>query len=120
MGCLTEIRLAVRTLGRAPGISAIAVLSIAVGAGAAAVVFAAVESVLIEPFPYAHAEQLIQIRTDFPAGNPRQDWVSWNDMQDVARENHSFSALGAYHYSVFDLAGEANSLPEAIYGLRVS
>jgi len=27
-------------------------------------------------------------------GSQRQDWVSWSDMQDVARENRSFSALG--------------------------
>jgi len=118
---LSDIRLAFRMLTRAPAVTAIAVASIAIGVGATAVVFAAVKAVLIAPFPYSHPEELIQIRTDFSGGgNPRQDWASWSDMQDVARENRSFSALGTYHYAIFNLAGDASSLPEALYGLYVS
>ena len=106
---------------RTPAATLIAILSIAIGAGAAAVVFAAVKTVLIEPFPYSHPEALVQIRTDAGrGGNPRQDWVSWNDIEDVARENHSFTALGTYHYALFNLGGDPGSLPEALYGLYIS
>ena len=108
-------------LGRAPAVSLIAVLSIAIGAGATAVVFAAVKAVLIEPFPYAHPEALVQIRTDFArGGSPHQAWVSWDDMQDVAQENRSFRGMGTYHYALFNLGGESGSLPEALYGLSIS
>ena len=76
------------------------------------------KAVLIEPFPYSHPEALVQIRTDFGRGsNSRQDWVSRDDMEDVARENHSFAAVGTYHYALFNLGGYAGSLPEALYGL---
>jgi len=85
------------------------------------VVYAAVRAVLIEPFPYSHSESLVQIRTDSSrGGNARQDWVSHGDMEDVARENHSFTALGTYHYALFNLGGDVGSLPEALYGLNVS
>jgi putative ABC transport system permease protein len=121
MQILSDIRLALRTLGHAPLATVVAILSIAIGVGATAVVFAAVKAVLIAPFPYAHPEELVQIRTDFAhGGNPRQDWVSWNDMEYVARENSSFSSLGTYHYSLFNLGGDSSSFPEAIYGLSVS
>jgi putative ABC transport system permease protein len=120
MQILSEIRLALRMLRRAPLVSAIAILSIAVGVGATAVVFAAVKAVLIAPFPYSNSAELVQIRTDLPHGNPRQDWVSWNDMDDVARENQSFTSLGTYNYALFNLAGDSNALPEALYGLAVS
>ena len=121
MALLSGLREAWRTLRRAPLVAVLAVLSIAIGAAASAVVFAAVKAVLIEPFPYVHPEQLVQIRTDYPgAGNPRQDWVSWSDMQDVIRENHSFTAIATYHYSVESLSGDPQSLPEALYGLRIS
>ena len=94
---------------------------IAIGVGAAAVVYAAVKAVLIEPFPYSHSEALVQIRTDFGrGGSSHQDWVSRDDMEDVARENQSFTALGTYHYALFNLGGEGGSLPEALYGLYVS
>ncbi len=117
----SDVRLAFRLLRRAPAVTATAVVSIAIGVGATAVVFAAVKAVLIEPFPYSHPEELVQIRTEFAGGgNPRQDWVSWPDMQDIARENRSFSAVGTYHYALFNLAGDSGVLPEALYGLYVS
>ena len=121
MSTISDIRQAIRMLRRAPAVSLIAMLSIAIGAGAAAVVFAAVKAVLIEPLPYSQAESLVQIRTEFArGGSPRQDWVAWDDMQDVARDNRSFSGTGTYHYALFNLGGGPHSLPEAVYGLTVS
>jgi putative ABC transport system permease protein len=121
MHMIQDIRLALRTLGRAPSVAAITILSIALGVGMTAVVFAAVKAVLIEPFPYSHPENLVQIRTDSLGGdNPQQDWVSWPDMRDVARRNRSFSAIETYRYAIFNLAGDSGALPEALYGLRVS
>jgi putative ABC transport system permease protein len=118
---LSDIRHAFRLWGRTPAVTLIATLAIAIGAGAAAIVFAAVKTVLIEPFPYSHPEALVQIRTDAGrGGSPQQDWVSWDDMRDVARENHSFAALGTYHYALFNLGGDPGSLPEALYGLYIS
>jgi len=51
MPTLSDIRLAFRMLCRAPVVAAMAVLSIAIGVGATAVVFTAVKAVLIEPLP---------------------------------------------------------------------
>jgi S-adenosylmethionine synthetase len=87
-------------LGRTPAVTLIAILITAIGVGGAAVVFAAVKAVLIEPFPYSDPEALVQIRTDLGRGSSaRQDRVSRDDMEDVARENHSFTALGTYLFS---------------------
>jgi hypothetical protein len=110
-----------RLLFRAPAVTLISILITAIGVGAATVVYAAEKAVLIEPFPYSHPEALVQIRTDFGrGGNSRQDWASRDDMDDVARENHSFTAIGTYHYALFNLGGHTGSLPEALYGLYVS
>jgi hypothetical protein len=108
-------------LCRAPAATLIAILITAFGVGAATVVYAAVKAVLIEPFPYSHTEALVQIRADFGrGGNSSQDWVSRDDMDDVARENQSFAALGTYRYTLFNLGGDVESLPEALYGLYIS
>ena len=115
---LADIRHGFRLLCRAPAVTLIAILVTALGVGAATVVYAAVEAVLIEPFPYSHTEALVQIRADFGrGGNSRQDWVSRDDMDDVVRENQSFTALGTYRYTLFNLGGDVDSLPEALYGL---
>jgi putative ABC transport system permease protein len=112
---------AVRTFRRTPGFTAIALLSIAISIGATAVVFTAVKSVLIEPLPYANAGELVQIRTDYAHVSPsRASWVSWLDMQDVAKATRTFASLGTYRYALFNLSGDGNSPPEALYGLAVS
>src|SRR5258708_31285808 len=82
---------AFRTFRRTPGFTTIALLSIAISIGATAVVFTAVKSVLIEPLPYANAGELVQIRTDYAhVDASHAGWVSWLDVQDVAKTNRTF------------------------------
>jgi putative ABC transport system permease protein len=122
MSIFQDIRLAFRLLRRSPMAAIIAVFSIALSVGATAVVFAAVKSVLLDPLPYARAGELVQLRSEFP-GMPVQsagDFVFWNDAQEVMRRNRTLASLGVYRNAVFDLAGDAGSTPEALYGLKVS
>src|SRR5258706_15847154 len=112
---------ALRTFRRTPGFTTIALLSIAISIGATAVVFTAVKSVLIEPLPYVNAGELVQIRTDYAGVDPSHaGWVSWLDMQDVAKATRTFASLGTYRYALFNLSGDGNAPPEALYGLAVS
>jgi predicted permease len=118
---MSTLLYALRTFRRTPGFTAIALLSIAVSIGATAVVFTAVKSVLIEPLPYANPAELVQLRTDYAGFAPSHaGWVSWLDMQDVARANRTFASLGTYRYALFNLSGDGNAPPEALYGLAVS
>ena len=120
MSLLQDVRQALRLFRRSPGLTAIALLSVAITTGATAVVFAAIKSVLLQPLPYKNADALVQLRTDYTRSRPHYDWVSWADMQDVKRANHSFESLATYHYALVDLTGDANNPPEALYGLYVS
>lgn len=120
LSIIQDIRLAVRQFRRAPLVAAIAIVSIALSVGATAVVFTAIKTVLIEPLPFSHPEELVQLRTEDPRAPSLSDWISWSDAEDVTRQNHSFSAIGVYHYALLNLAGDSNSLPEALYGLFVT
>ncbi len=120
MSVLQDVRQGLRLFRHSPGLTAIALLSIAITTGATAVVFAAIKSVLLEPLPYKNAQTLVQLRTDYARSRPHYDWVSWADMQDVKRVNHSFESLATYHYALISLTGDANNPPEALYGLYVS
>jgi len=53
-----DFRIAVRTLGRAPGFVVVAVLTLALGIGATAAVFSLIQGVLLTPPPYEDPEQL--------------------------------------------------------------
>lgn len=48
------------------------------------------------------------------------DWVIWNDTREVERRTRTLSAIGAYGNAIFDLAGDAHSTPEALYGVCVN
>ena len=119
---LQDIRIAFRFFRRAPAPTAIALLSIALSVGATAVVFAGIKSVLIDSLPYAHPEQLVLVRSEYPRMQEQSggDWVFWNDAQETIRRTRTLASVGIYRNAVFDLAGEANSPPEALYGLMVT
>jgi predicted permease len=113
---LQDVAYAWRVFRRAPAVAGSAVLSIAVTVGLGAVVFTAAEAVLLKPLPYQRPQDLVQLSS---VGR-LAPWVSWSDMQDVARRARSFSSVGVYHYALLNLKGTGGSLPEALYGLYVS
>lgn len=122
MSILQDIRFAFRLFRRTPVPTAIALLSITLSVGATAVVFAAIKAVLIDPLPYTRAAELVQLRSEFPQMQQQSsgDWVVWNDIREVARRTRTLGPLGVYQNAVFDLAGDANTTPEALYGTRVN
>jgi len=64
-----EARFAVRTIGRTPGASAIAILSLALGIGANTAIFSIVDTLLLERLPVRAPEQLYLVAQRSSAGN---------------------------------------------------
>ncbi|HLN01569.1 MAG TPA: ABC transporter permease [Bryobacteraceae bacterium] len=122
MPILEDLRLGLRLLRRDPASTAIAFLSIALSVGATAVVFAAIKSVLIDPLPYSHPERLVQLRSEWPRMQQQSegDWVVWNDTRELPRRTHTIESIGVFQNAIFDLAGDANATPTALYGGRMT
>src|SRR5246127_294844 len=93
-GLLKDIRYAVRNLARAPGFTAVAVLTLALAIGANTAIFSVVENVLLRPLPYDHPESLVGIKNTYPDFQPVG--ISPGDFLDWRREAKSFSSMGAY------------------------
>ncbi len=58
---IRDLRFGVRSLSRTPGTTTIAILSLALGVGANAVVFSLVNALLLRPLPVEAPEQLVRI-----------------------------------------------------------
>ena len=118
---LQDLRIAVRLLRRTPTLTTVALLSIALSVGATAVVFTAIQSVLLKPLPYAYPSRLVQLRSDDNlAGAAHTDWLFWNDAQEIARRTRTLQSVGIYRNAVFDLGGGSSAPPEALYGLLIT
>ena len=72
---MPDVRLALRSFRQHPGFSALAVLIIALGAGANASVFSVVRAVLIEPLPYARPDELVAVWPDGFLSNADIDFL---------------------------------------------
>ena len=114
-----DVRGALRQLRRAPGFTATAALTLALGIGGNAAIFSVVRSVLLAPLPYPDADRLVQVWTDERAhGRAAPEWLTPPDFADWERENRTFAAMASYQGWGPDLTGDGE--PESLNGAAVS
>ena len=94
MSIFNDARYAVRTLLRAPGFSAVAIVTLALGIGANTAIFSVVNGVLLRRLPYLHAERIVQLWSATP-DEPRGGY-SAADFLDVQRRNQTLAAIAGY------------------------
>ena len=111
---LQNIRFAVRSLRRAPTLSASVILTLALCIGATTAIFSVVYTVLFRPLPYADPEGILLVRTqwrDLPSSFSVGNWA------DVARQQTSFQYFVPAYGESYNLSGAET--PENVNGARV-
>lgn len=90
-----DVLYAVRTLRRSPAFAGVSLLTLAIAIGANTAVFAVSRAVLLQPLPYADANNLYRIGSTSP-GDPTQDVpLSPADLADIAKQQTVFTSVGA-------------------------
>ncbi|HEX8896086.1 MAG TPA: ABC transporter permease [Terriglobales bacterium] len=87
---LQDLRYTLRQLRKSPGFAIAAVLTLAVAIGANAVVFAALDGLVLRPLNVPQAESLLQLGRAGTVGN--ESYPNYLDLRD---RNHSFAGLAA-------------------------
>lgn len=88
-----DLRYGLRTLKKKPGFTAVAVVTLAMAIGANAVVFSALNGLILRPLNVPYAESLFQV------GGPNDPAHSYPDYLDLRDRNRSFDGLAAYNFS---------------------
>src|SRR5262245_34166609 len=109
---------AIKSLRQAPGYVAVTLLTLALGIGANSAIFAAVDTILLRPMPYAHADRLVVPVSVNVSRDTDQASVSYADYADWRRESDVFEAVALWRPITVDLTGAGQ--PERIQAVQVS
>jgi putative ABC transport system permease protein len=112
-----DIRFGFRTALKNKGITAIAVLCLAIGIGLNTMMFTVVDGVLIKPLPYRDPDQIIQLHTTHQRSGIRRGALSWLDLRDWKERAHAFSAMAGLQGRSFTLSDQGN--PERYAGAAI-
>jgi putative ABC transport system permease protein len=108
MSVFRDLKIAVRHLSKSPGFVVTAVLMLALGIGATTAIFSIVEGVLLRPLPFPQPNRLV-ILTDVIAGadvgGNGEAGVTIPDIRNYTRDTHSFTSLGGYQQTGYELSG---------------
>jgi predicted permease len=90
---VNDLRYALRQVRKSPGFAATAILTLALGIGANAVIFTLVDSIMLRPLPFPHQDRLMRINGTTNADIYPKGWI--RELGSHSRSFQSISGFGA-------------------------
>jgi predicted permease len=113
-----DIQYAVRQLGKNPGFTSVAVLTLALGIGASTAIFSVVETFLLRPLPYPDPGQLVSLQCEMPGMGRMNVGASVPEFEDLRDRAGLFEQLSM----VFPMHGNLTAVehPQRVEAMAVS
>ena len=93
-----DVRIAIRSLRRTPAFTIAAVLTLALGIGAATSVFSVAYGILLSPLPMRDPARVVVLWAHNPTLQPEHFPLWGEEYKAVKRESRSFSQTAIYEY----------------------
>ncbi|MGC2620480.1 MAG: ABC transporter permease [Acidobacteriaceae bacterium] len=100
---LQDLRFALRMLARAPGFTAVAILTLALGIGANVAIFSVVNAVLLRPLPYAQPNRLVVVPEN--RASLTGQGMSWPTFTELHDHNRVFTTMAGLVSHALTLTG---------------
>jgi len=111
-----DVTFAARQMRRAPGFTAVAILTLAIGIGAATSIFGLVKAVVLDPLPYPQSDRIVVVNEETPDG--MRFSVAGPNFEDFAERIRSLEHLSAI--SRADLTYLADGRPSNVVAAQVT
>jgi putative ABC transport system permease protein len=115
---LQDLRFGIRMFLKSPGLTAVLILTIALGIGLNSALFSVVNTLLLNPLPFPDADRLIIAWTRSAKISSNRLGVTPEEFEDWRKQTQSFAGITALDGTLFNLSGTDE--PERIQAGRVS
>src|SRR5262247_4375950 len=123
---MPNLKFALRTLFKAPFVTIVAIVSLALGIGANAAIFSLFNQILLRPLPVPEPDRLVNLGAPPPKPGSNScgqqgdcEWVfSYAMFRDLEREQSSFTSMAAHVSFGANIAARGQT--ENVEGLLVS
>lgn len=116
---IQDMRFALRSFRMRPTLTAVAILTLALGVGATTAIFSVVNGVLLSPLPFAEPHELVVLWANNPERGVELERIAGGDFRDWREMNRTFSSMAAVGGGSYDLTG-AEGPPERVEGSVVT
>ena len=120
---LQDARYGARMLRRSPGLTFVAVLSLALGIGAISTIFSLINGIMLRPLPYKEPDRLVTLDENNLKRGVTSMSVSYANFVDWREQSHSFEDIACYDTGGFAIAGGGpggGAEPEQLKGAFVN
>src|SRR5215207_934381 len=115
---INDLRYAVRVLFKSKALTAVALLTLALGIGVNSAIFSVVNAVVLRPLPYPRSQDLMVVWGNLHKTGLEEIEISALELRDFQQQCQAFDQIAAYSTEGLNLTGVDQ--PERLRGAAIS